>query len=141
MPLSAATSFDGNADLIVGDLETLPLAQGHWDLAIALNTIDMLDDPSLLPRLQSGLLKKNGVAIQSCPYIWHPQVASRLRKKLPAGLRDSSAPAVEWLYEQAGFKVEASSQNIPWLFFKHVRQLEIYSVHALLARKSSSSQS
>jgi len=127
---------DGSSDFIVGDLESLPLHSEQWDLTIALNAIDMMDDPSLLPQLQRELIKKDGIAIQSCPYIWHPGVAKRLRKKLPEGKRTSSSAAVEWLYEQAGFKIEERALDIPWLFFKHVRQLEIYSVHAFVSRKA-----
>ena len=123
--------YDGKADLVVGDLESVPLRSKHWDLSIALNTIDMMDEPALLPKLQHDLLKKGGTAIQSCPYIWHENVAKRLRSKLPREIRDS-AQAVEWLYERAGFKIKERVDHLPWLFFKHVRQLEIYSVHLIL---------
>jgi hypothetical protein len=42
---------------------------------------------------------------------------------------------VEWLYRKSGFKIEDSEKHIPWLFFKHLRQIEIYSVHAFVAKK------
>jgi SAM-dependent methyltransferase len=138
-PVSASPKFtppsatDGRADLVVGDLESLPVARGQWDLSIALNAIDMLPEPALLPKLQHELLKKQGIAIQSCPYVWHEEVARNLRKRLPRGVRDS-AQAVEWLYEQAEFRIEEKVDHLPWLFFKHVRQLEIYSVHVFVAR-------
>jgi hypothetical protein len=96
----------------------------------------MLDEPSSLPEFQYELLKKNGIAIQSCPYIWHPEVARKLRKRLPAPLKNSSSAAAEWLYEKAGFKIEEKQEDLPWLFFKHLRQLEVYSVHAFVARKT-----
>lgn len=125
---------DGDADFIVGDLESLPVSHGEWSVSIALNAIDMLERPALLPELQHALLKKNGIAIQSCPYVWHESVVSRLRKSLPKkGL--SSSEAVEWLYEKAGFLIEQKLDHLPWLFFKHTRQLEIYSVHLLMAGK------
>ena len=127
-------SFDGSVDFVVGDLVSPPLQAGVWDFAIALNTIDMLDEPAGLPAMQNDLLVEGGFAIQSCPYIWHEKVASALRKRLPASVRDS-ASAVEWLYEKAGFEIEERSENVPWLFFKHVRQLEVYSVHAFAAKK------
>ncbi len=130
--LPLAKALDGAADLLVGDLEDPPLHRGHWDLTIALNTIDMLDEPVQLPKLQSELLKKGGTAIQSCPYIWHEKVAKKLRAKLPREICDS-ARAVEWLYERAGFKMKEKVDHLPWLFFKHVRQLEIYSVHLFMA--------
>lgn len=132
--IAGATSYDGQADFIVGDLENLPLTNAQWDLAIALNAIDMLDQPSQLPRLKYDLLKEKGTAIQSCPYIWHETVSRKLRAGLPREIRDS-ARAVEWLYEKAGFKVGDKVDHLPWLFYKHLRQLEIYSVHLFTAEK------
>ncbi|NBU20494.1 hypothetical protein EBS43_03620 [bacterium] len=125
----------GHADFIVGDLDDLPVEHGIWDLSVSLNTIDMLEEPFSLPKLQFDLIQPSGLAIQSCPYIWHPLIAKRLRKALPPQVRTSSSRAVEWMYEDIGFQIEEKSKDIPWLFFKHVRQLEIYSVHAFVARK------
>ncbi|MBC7692944.1 MAG: class I SAM-dependent methyltransferase [Methylotenera sp.] len=131
----AATSLDGTADFVVGDLEAPPVEAGQSDLVLALNAIDMLEDPSVLPQIQNLLLRKGGTAIQSCPYIWHEAVASQLRKILPREIRDSAA-AAEWLSEKAGLKVMKRVNHLPWLFFKHVRQLEIYSVHLFAATKT-----
>jgi SAM-dependent methyltransferase len=133
--ITPASSCDGSADFVVGDLESLPVARGAWGCSIALNAIDMLDDPALLPRLQHQLLEPEGFAIQSCPYVWHAQASRKLRKVLPKEIRDS-ASAVEWLYEREGFRIEQRVEHLPWLFFKHVRQLEIYSVHLFLALRS-----
>ena len=132
MPIPKA--WDGQADFIVGDFEGSAVKTAHWDLAIALNTIDMMDEPFQLAQLQYDLLKKGGVCIQSCPYIWFEGVARKLRAELPKEIRDS-ARAVEWLYEKAGFKLEMRKDELTWLFFKHVRQMEIYSVHLFAARK------
>lgn len=132
--LPAAPPCDGRADFVVGDLASPPLRRGLWDRALALNAIDMLEDPAALPRLQFELLKKDGEAIQGCPYVWHPAVAEALRAELPEGIRDS-AEAVEWLYARAGLQVEERVRNLPWLFFKHVRQLEVYSVHLFRAAR------
>lgn len=119
-------------DYVVGDLENPPVPNGKWDIALALNAIDMLDDPSVLPRLKHRLLRKKGIAIQCCPYIWYEGVARDLKAQLPAHIK-SSAKATEWLYEQEGFKIDESIDHVPWLFFKHVRQMEIYSVHLFRA--------
>jgi SAM-dependent methyltransferase len=132
--ISSMPSINGKADFIVGELERLPLRPNQYDLSVALNAIDMLEDPSVLPRIQHHLLKKGGVAIQSCPYIWHGQVAKRLRAKLPRDIKDS-ARAVEWLYVKAGFQIEATVAHQPWLFFKNVRQIEVYSVHMFQATR------
>jgi SAM-dependent methyltransferase len=134
--LPIAKSFDGQGDFIVGELEGAPLESEAWDLALVLNAIDMVDDPASLPKLQHLLLRPGGCAIQSGPYIWHEFVARRLRAKLPPALRNDSARAVEWLYGQAGFSIAERADHVPWLFFKHVRQLEIYSVHLLRATKA-----
>ena len=136
--IEPAKSFDGSADLIVADMEHPPLQSAGWDVAVALNTIDMLEKPSRLPEVQSTLLKDGGLAVQSCPYIWHEKTSRALRAKLPKEITDS-ARAVEWLYGKAGFTLEQKLDHVPWLFFKHLRQLEIYSVHLFLARKAKAS--
>jgi SAM-dependent methyltransferase len=133
--LPIAEPFDGQGDFVVGELEGAPLPMEAWDLSLVLNAIDMIDDPGSLPRLQHALLRPGGCAIQSGPYIWHEFVARRLRAQVPAELRNDSARAVEWLYEQAGLSITERVDHVPWLFFKHVRQLEIYSVHLLRAHK------
>ncbi|MGZ3686774.1 MAG: methyltransferase domain-containing protein [Bdellovibrionota bacterium] len=127
-------SFDGRADLVVGDFVNPPVQEGHWDLTLALNAIDMMDEPRELPELQYRLLKNEGIAVSSCPYIWHEEVARALRAKLPGGIRDS-AQAAEWLYRESGFEITERVEHLPWLFLKHLRQLEIYSVHLFTARK------
>ena len=129
-----AKSYDGHADLIVADMAAPPLRHNEWDIAIALNTIDMLDEPARLPKIQHDLLRKGGIAIQSCPYIWHEGVAQTLRTMLPKDVKESSR-AVEWLYEQAGFEIDEKIEHLPWLFFKHLRQMEIYSVHMFAAKR------
>lgn len=123
---------DGRADFVVGELEATPVVRGAWDLSIVMNAIDMLEKPSRLPELQRELASAQGRVIQSCPYIWHEGVVSKLRKTLPKSIQDS-ASAAEWLYERAGFKIVSSEDHVPWLFFKHLRQLEIYSVHLFFA--------
>lgn len=130
-----AEELNGQADFVVGDLEFLPVEDGNANLVIALNAIDMLDEPSLLPKTQNRLLKRGGVAIQSCPYIWHETVSRKLRARLPRSIRDS-ARAVEWLYEQEGLRIDEKTDHLPWLFLKHLRQLEIYSVHIFMAKKN-----
>jgi SAM-dependent methyltransferase/uncharacterized protein YbaR (Trm112 family) len=124
----------GQADFIVGDALHPPLLPGIWDVSAALNMIDMLDDPAVLPALQKKIVKKEGLAIQSSPYVWHPHAAKTLKRQ--TGSSDS-AQAVEKLYEKQGFKILHTARHVPWLFFKHVRQLEIYSVHLFFGRASS----
>jgi len=123
-----------NADFIVCDLAAPPIQSGLWQLSAALNVIDMLPEPKKLPELQHEILERNGIAIQSCPYIWHPDVAAHLRETLPSKITDS-ANAAEYLYSQSGFRVENSTGHVPWIFFKNIRQLEIYSVHLFYASK------
>jgi SAM-dependent methyltransferase len=123
-----------NVDFIVCDLSDPPVKSGQWQMSAALNVIDMLPDPSALPKLQYKLLQPQGIAIQSCPYIWHPAVSAALRKSLPKSIQDSTK-AVEYLYEKNGFKIEHREMHVPWLFFKNIRQLEIYSVHLLWSKR------
>jgi|GEM_PF-701600 len=134
LPTGAARHAGDKFDFVVGSLEEAPIGTEEWDLAVVLNAIDMLEKPWELPKLQARALRPGGLAIQSCPYIWHDTVATRLRGRLPKTVRDSAA-AVEWLYEQEGLKPGTRLDALPWLFFKHVRQLELYSVHLFAARK------
>jgi SAM-dependent methyltransferase len=122
-------------DFIVGDMDSAPVAGRAFDVCVTMNAIDMLDDPAALPRTQGALVKKGGSVIGTAPYIWHEKVAKKLRSSAFASA-DSSAAVVEGLYEKAGLSIERRELHIPWLFFKHLRQLEIYSVHAVLAKKS-----
>ena len=94
----------------------------------------MLEEPKLLPLHQKLSLKPGGIAIQSGPYIWHERIARKLRAALPKTITESGK-AVEWLYEDAGFKILETKDHLPWLFFKHGRQLELYSVHLFKAEK------
>ena len=123
-----------NVDFIVADVENPPLAAEAFDASIAMNVIDMLENPARFPKIQAAHLKTGGRALQSGPYIWHARIAGKLRSQLPRGISDSAA-AVEYFYEKAGFSLERKEGHIPWLFFKHARQLELYSVHLLQGRK------
>ena len=125
-----------NLDFIVGDIDATPLLPEYFDLSVSLNAIDMLEDPKSLPLHQKWTLKPGGIAIQSGPYIWHERIARKLRGALPKDVQESGK-AVEWLYEKTGFSVLKSKDHLPWLFFKHGRQLELYSVHLLQAKKES----
>jgi SAM-dependent methyltransferase len=126
---------DGRVDFVVGEIPDVPVADGVWDTTVALNTIDMLEDPAALPKRQAALLRPGGEAVQSCPYVWHEAVARRLRAQLGKSARDS-ASAVERLYERAGFAIQEREDHVPWLFFKHARQLEVYSVHLFFCRRA-----
>ncbi len=132
-------SADGRADFIIADVENPPLATESFDVTIAMNLIDMLENPGRFPKTQFHHLKPGGIVLQSCPYIWHPQLAGKIRSQLPRGV-DDSASAAENLYEKAGFQIERRANHIPWLFFKHARQLELYSVHLLQGRKPQSAK-
>jgi hypothetical protein len=121
-------------DFVVGDLGAAPLEKSAWDYSLALNTIDMLAEPWRLPELQAEHLKAGGVAIQCSPYTWHPEAAKALRERLPRKIA-TSARAVEWAYEQAGYSIEWKESDVPWLFFKQPRQIEVYSSHIVAAQR------
>ena len=131
--LSARVS-DRVWDFIVGDALLPPLKSASWDVSASLNLLDMVPEPEQFPRLHVSLVKDGGRLIQSCPYLWHPEAAAKLRALLPASIQ-GSARAAEWLYEQAGTRIEKSFAHVPWLFYKHSRQLEIFSTHIFSARK------
>ncbi|MBU6155198.1 MAG: methyltransferase domain-containing protein [Bdellovibrionales bacterium] len=121
-------------DFIVGEMEQGPLAAEAFDGSVSLNAIDMLESPRALPEAQFRAVRKGGFAIQSGPYIWHERISRMLRTEAPKTITDSSS-LVEWLYKRRGFQIEKSRKHIPWLFFKHLRQIELYSVHAFFSKK------
>jgi SAM-dependent methyltransferase len=122
------------ADFIVGEIDALPLPSARFDVTVSMNAIDMLHEPKILPEEQFRLGVPGGVAIQTGPYIWHDRIAKGIRGRMPKGVSDSAA-AVEWLYRVCGFEIGKTAPHVPWLFFKHLRQIELYSVHALYAKK------
>jgi SAM-dependent methyltransferase/uncharacterized protein YbaR (Trm112 family) len=121
-------------DFVVGEIDSLPVKDGAFEVSISLNAIDMLDEPKDLPEAQARVIQSGGIGIQSGPYIWHERIARGLRGRAPKVVQDSAA-VVEWLYQKSGFSIESKEAHIPWLFFKHLRQIELYSVHAFVARK------
>jgi hypothetical protein len=135
IPKNRVQESGSDFDFVVGLLEALPLADASFDGSVCLNAIDMLDEPKILPEAQARMLRVGGFAIQCAPYIWHEKVSWGLRARAPKGVQDSKE-AVEWLYRKAGFEIEKNEAHIPWLFFKHLRQIELYSVHGFLARKT-----
>jgi SAM-dependent methyltransferase len=123
-----------SADYIVADALNPPVIQGSWDYALTLNMIDMVDDPRDFVGVQFSLLRDKGVAIQTGPYIWSRSVAQQVKEGLSVQT-DESARAVEQLYQERGFTLLETKDQIPWLFYKHLRQLEIYLVHFIAAQK------
>jgi hypothetical protein len=125
-------------DFVVGEMDQIPLRDGAFDGSVSLNAMDMLDDPEALPKAQFKAVHGTGFAIQSGPYIWHERISKALRKQAPKAITDS-ASMVEWLFQKNGFQIKKSKAHIPWLFFKHLRQIELYSVHAFFAQKKNES--
>jgi SAM-dependent methyltransferase len=120
-------------DFIVCDLsESNPIKEKKWNFCAALNVIDMLPQPAELPQLQSEVLVNGGIAIQSSPYIWHPTVARNFK----ANKTLTSDQVVESLYKDAGFHITKNFKHCPWLFYKNLRQIELYSVHLFFAEKT-----
>jgi len=115
----------GGADFVLGDVQNTALKASTFDVSVAIGLIDMLDDPRALVRAQSAAVRHGGSILQAGPCIWHESVARKLRE---GGARDS-AGAVESLYCEAGLKPVAQREAIPWVFFKHLRQVEVYSVY------------
>jgi SAM-dependent methyltransferase len=137
LPLSSPPDqADQQVDFIVGDALLPPLKLGIWDASASLNMLDMIPEPENFPALHASLVKPSGLLIQSCPYLWHPESSARVRAAVPSTIRDSGE-AARWLYENAGMVMEKQFVQVPWLFYKHSRQLEIFSTHVFSARKKS----
>ncbi|MBU6376461.1 MAG: hypothetical protein KGQ59_10730 [Bdellovibrionales bacterium] len=122
------------ADFILGDIHSLALTPERFDVCVALGLIDMLEEPGVLVYQQREALSPDGFAIQASPYIWHEQIAAALRDRYPG---QSSAEAVLSLYQDSGFKIYETEDSLPWVFYKHQRQVELYSVHLSIIKKNS----
>lgn len=130
LPAPAWASSDA-VDFILADLHDLAIEPGSFDVSVALGLIDMLDEPGVLVFRQREVLAPGGAAIQAGPYIWHVPVARAFQERYP-GM--NSAQAVQTLYQGGGFTAGESLDAIPWVFFKHLRQVELYSVHWAIHR-------
>lgn len=120
-----------NCDFIVVDIESRGLKKHSWDFVSAFNVIDMMNEPKHLFRLQKSLLKENGIAVSSSPYIWHPETAKKLKPKK----NESSENRILRMSHEEGFKkVSFDIRDIPWLFFKNKNQIELYNVHMLAVK-------
>ncbi len=126
LPAPAWAGSD-RADFILSDIQDEGIRGGRFDVSVALGLIDMLEDPSGLVVCQRDLLLPGGHAIEASPFIWHAPVARALRERLGEGL--SSAEVVQALYREGGFIPGEGLEGVPWVFFKHLRQVELYSVH------------
>jgi hypothetical protein len=122
------------ADVILLDVQEHGIRPGQFDLSVALGLIDMLEDPSVLVSRQHEVLTAGGHAIEASPLIWHAPVASALRARFGPGL--SSADVVQALYRDGGFVAGEGLEGVPWVFFKHLRQAELYSVHWSVHRRA-----
>lgn len=123
----------GLVDFVVAEIESPPVEKGAFSLAVALNLIDVIDDPAALPSIQHALLAEQGTAITSSPYLWNEPTVARLREFWPEA--KNSAEAVAALYEAEGFTLSQEETHVPWLFLEHFRKLGLYSVHLFAARK------
>ena len=119
-------------EFIVADIEADFFKAETWDFTAAFNVIDMLHDPQDLFWVQKKLMKSGGVALQSSPYIWPPEVSKKMDKT-----DTHSSP--EWLLKTAknlGLnQVLLNETHIPWIFYKNSRQIETYSVHLAAFQK------
>lgn len=117
----------GVVELIVADVRSPPVEAAAWDTISSLNLIDLLDEPELLPRVQRALLRPGGHVLSASPYSLSETSAARLRRW--AGESTSAAVAVDRMYADAGFTVRARQEDVPWLFYKNPRQVELYAAH------------
>ncbi|MFN7685028.1 MAG: methyltransferase domain-containing protein [Oligoflexia bacterium] len=144
-PAWRSGSNQGVVDFIFADACELAVKPESFDVSVALGLIDMLDDPEKLIRAQRQVIHETGAVVHASPYIWHEPVARALRERVfgqKSGSKVgnesqesssnqplSSVSVVQALYRNGGFCSVESLDAMPWVFFKHLRQLEVYSVH------------
>lgn len=125
-----------HTDFVVADVLNPPLVRGIWQTACAFNVMDVVDEPLRLPEVQWELLEPAGHAFCVDPYLWNPRALSAVGAKQRTRLQERPAQEAHRLYREAGFDVTASEDHVPWVFVKRARELELYLVHILTAKKA-----
>jgi len=71
-----ARGGNGSVACVVGAVEALPLARGVFDVVVALDVLEHLDDDASALREATGLLRRNGllvVTVPASPRLWGGQ--------------------------------------------------------------------
>jgi len=115
-----ATFHDkGNIDLF-GTAYDIPAEDESFDSAICTAVLEHLEEPELALRECFRVLKKNGVAIYSVPFIWH------LHEE-PRDFYRYSKYGLKYLFEKVGFEiVELKALSGFWVTFG---QLFVYNLY------------
>jgi SAM-dependent methyltransferase len=118
----------------VADVFAAPVADGAFDLILALNLIDMLEDPALFFPALSGYSREGGTIRTCSPYQWSSKARERLRQ-----LGASDLPRDELLIRQlakaAGLEIVHEQGDLPWQVWKSPRDFGTYLVDYLVLEK------
>ncbi|MDJ0674818.1 MAG: methyltransferase domain-containing protein [Calothrix sp. MO_167.B42] len=117
-----STSHDkSNIDLI-GTAYQIPVEDYSFDSAICTAVLEHLEEPELALRECNRVLKSNGIAIYSVPFIWH------LHEE-PRDFYRYSKYGLKYLFEKTGFEIlELKALSGFWVTFG---QLLVYNLYRL----------
>ncbi len=108
-----------NAELI-GSAYEIPVEDGSFDSALCTAVLEHLEEPYLALQECNRVLKKDGMAVYSIPFIWHIH-------EVPRDFFRYSKFGIEYLFDKAGFEIEKiEALSGFWITFG---QLFVYYIH------------
>jgi SAM-dependent methyltransferase/uncharacterized protein YbaR (Trm112 family) len=114
-----------NYDLVVGDVECLPVRAGRVDLVTCLNVLDRVDDPQRLVDELWRVLKPEGHLVIADPYHWEVQYTPRAR-----WVGDMTT-----LFSPDRWQCLREADGIPFVLRYYRRRITIYMNHCLLLQR------
>jgi SAM-dependent methyltransferase len=124
--ITSATT--GKIDIITGDITSLPLRTGTFDLAVSLNLIDVLPEPEQLISASAKALSQGGLFLLSTCFYWRVD-RSACRNWL------LTATDVERCLVTHGFRVLEHHERIPWLLPMSERYTQVWDADIFLAQR------
>jgi len=114
-----------NYDLIVGDVECLPVRTGRINLVACLNVLDRVNDPQRMVDELWRVLKPEGHLIIADPYHWEEQYTPRSRW---VGNMTS-------LFSPERWHCLREADGVPFVVRYYRRRITIYMNHCLLLQR------
>jgi SAM-dependent methyltransferase/uncharacterized protein YbaR (Trm112 family) len=118
-----------NYDVIIGDVERLPLRTAGFDLVTGFNLVDRVSDPRRMADELGRVLKPGGHLIIADPYHWEEQFTPR-----PNWIGDMAT-----LFDAHHWRRVREADGIPFVMRYYSRRISIYMNHCLIYRKAEQS--
>ncbi len=121
------------------DATQMPFADAGFAMALMVNVVDCIADPTAMLIETARLTAPGGAALMTTPYDWSPGVTN------PRGwfgghsqrgpLQGRGEPALLGALPGLGWQPVAESTDLPWQLRLHDRSTMLYSLHLIAARR------